>query len=124
MGENGKKAPVILIVEDETLIRWGAVKMAEDAGFEVLEAADADEAIEILEHRNDIQVVFTDFHMPASMDDLKLARAVRYRWPPIKIIVTSGRQLPIEHDIPEGGRFFPKPYSPFQIQSVLREWAQ
>ena len=62
--------------------------------------------------------------MPGSMDGLKLARAVRYRWPPIKIIVTSGRQLPIEHDIPEGGRFFPKPYSPFQIQSVLREWAQ
>jgi DNA-binding LytR/AlgR family response regulator len=111
VGENGKKAPVILIVEDETLIRWGAVKMAEDAGFEVLEAADADEAIKILENRNDIQVVFTDIHM-------------RYRWPPIKIIVTSGRQLPIEHDIPEGGRFFPKPYSPFQIQSVLREWAQ
>ena len=58
MGENGKKAPVILIVEDETLIRWGAVKMAEDAGFEVLEAADADEAIEILENRDDIRVVF------------------------------------------------------------------
>jgi CheY-like chemotaxis protein len=124
VGDSGTKVPVVLIVEDETLIRWGAVKMAEDAGFEVLEAANADEAIEILESRNDIRVVFTDIHMPGSMDGLKLAHAVRHRWPPIKIIVTSGRQMPIEHDIPEGGLFFPKPYNPFQIQAALREWAQ
>jgi CheY-like chemotaxis protein len=122
VGISGKKGSVILIVEDETLIRWGAVKMAEDAGFEVLEAANADEAIEILESRDDIRVVFTDIHMPGSMDGLKLAHAVRHRWPPIKIIVTSGRQIPIEHDIPEGGRFLPKPYNPFQIQAALREW--
>ena len=125
MGDSGTQAaPVVLIVEDETLIRWGAVKMAEDAGFEVLEAADADEAIEILESRNDIRVVFTDIHMPGSMDGLKLAHAVRDRWPPIKIIVTSGREIPTEHDIPEGGRFLPKPYNPFQIHIVLCEWAQ
>jgi CheY-like chemotaxis protein len=60
------KAPVILVVEDEMVIRWGAIKMAEDAGFEVLEAANVDEAIEILEIRNDIRVVFTDIHMPGS----------------------------------------------------------
>ena len=76
-GRAAKQRSVILIVEDETLIRWGAVKMAEDAGFEVLEAANADEAIEILESRNDIRVVFTDIHMPGSMDGLKLAHAVR-----------------------------------------------
>jgi CheY-like chemotaxis protein len=97
--------------------------MAEEAGFEVLEAANADEAIEILESRNDIRVVFTDIHMPGSMDGLKLAHAVRHRWPPIKIIVTSGRQIPIERDIPEGGRFLPKPYNPSEIQAALREWA-
>ena len=86
-------------------------------------SANADEAIEILEGRDDIRVIFTDIHMPGSMDGLKLARAVRDRWPPIKIIVTSGREYPKMSDIPEGGRFFPKPYSPTQVQTALREWA-
>jgi CheY-like chemotaxis protein len=114
---------VILIVDDEMLIRWGAVQIAEDAGFEVIEAANADEAIDILENRSDIRIVFTDIRMPGSMDGLKLARAVRDRWPPIKIIVTSGHEYPSEDDLPEGGRFFPKPYDPPQIQAALREWA-
>ena len=117
------KAPVILIVEDEPLIRQGAVRTIEDAGFEVIEAANADEAIRILESRRDIRVVFTDIHMPGSMDGLKLAHAVRNRWPPIRIIVTSGRELLTEQDLPEGGRFFAKPYNPLQITDALREWA-
>ena len=119
----GNDRSVILIVEDEVLIRLGAVQIVEDAGFEVIEAANADEAIEILETRNDIRVIFTDIHMPGSMDGLKLAHAVRHRWPPIKIIVTSGREYPSEHDLPEGGRFFPKPYAPAQVQAALRKWA-
>src|ERR1700721_4006147 len=113
VGTDCKKGSVILIVEDETLTRWGAVKMTEDAGFEVLEAANADEAIEILESRDDIRVVFTDIHMPGSMDGLKLAHAVRDRWPPIEIIVTSGLSLvDVPQVLPERGIFFPKPYTP------------
>jgi CheY-like chemotaxis protein len=118
-----RKIPVVLIVEDEPLIRIGAVKFTEDAGFEVIEAASADEAIRILECRGDIRVVFTDIHMPGSMDGLKLAHAVRNRWPPIKIIVTSGRDMITEHDLPEGGRFFAKPYDPIEITDALRQWA-
>jgi CheY-like chemotaxis protein len=91
------------------------------AGFEVVEAASADEAIEILEVRRDISVVFTDIQMPGSMDGLKLARAVRGRWPPIKIVATSGHAHVRETDLPEGGRFLPKPYSPMQITGLLRE---
>ena len=113
----------MLIVEDEPLIRIGAVKIIEDAGFEVIEAASADEAIRILEFRSDVRVVFTDIHMPGSMDGLKLAHAVRNRWPPIKIIVTSGHELIAEQELPEGGRFFAKPYNPIEILGVLREWA-
>jgi CheY-like chemotaxis protein len=123
VGSSSKTSSVILIVEDETLIRWGAVKMVEDAGFEVLEAANADEAIQILESRSDIRVIFTDIHMPGSMDGLKLAHAVRYRWPPIKIIVTSGHGFPNEQALPEGGRFVPTPYNSIQLQDALREWA-
>jgi CheY-like chemotaxis protein len=120
--ENSTKIPVVLIVEDEFLVRLRAVKMIENAGFEVVEAANADEAIEILENRRDIRVVFTDVQMPGSMDGLKLAHAVRDRWPPIKIIVTSGRGLIKELDLPDGGRFFAKPYNTIEISDTIREW--
>jgi CheY-like chemotaxis protein len=66
-------------------------------------------------------VVFTDIQMPGAMDGLKLARAVRGRWPPIRIIATSGHVRVGETDLPEGGRFLPKPYSPRQVTGVLRE---
>lgn len=114
------KIPVVLIVEDEPLILMTVVKVIEDAGFEVIEAANADEAIRLLEYRSDIRVIFTDIHMPGSMDGLKLAHAVRNRWPPIKIIVTSGRNLIAEQNLPEGGRFFAKPYDPTAITDALR----
>jgi CheY-like chemotaxis protein len=120
MGDS-KKIPVVLIVEDEHLLRLSAAKDIEDAGFEVIEAANADEAIRILESRRDIRVVFTDVQMPGSMDGVKLAHAVRNRWPPIKIIVTSGHEFPTEQELPKGVRFFAKPYSPFQIRDAVRE---
>ena len=107
--ESGR--PVVLVVEDEFLPRMDAV----------VEAANADQAIEILEARRDITVVFTDIQMPGSMDGLKLARGVRGRWPPIKIVATSGRVGVREADLPEGGRFLPKPYSPTQVTGMLCE---
>lgn len=115
------RRPVVLIVEDEMLLRIDAAEMIKAAGFEVVEAANADEAIEVLEARRDITVVFTDIQMPGSMDGLKLARAVRGRWPPIKIIATSGRLNVREMDLPEGGRFLPKPYSHANVARMLRE---
>jgi CheY-like chemotaxis protein len=121
MGREKCNRPVVLIVEDEFLLRMDAVDMVEAAGFDVVEAANADEAIAILESRLDITVVFTDIQMPGSMDGLKLAHAVRGRWPPIKIIATSGRVSVTQRDLPEGGRFLSKPYSPNQVTGVLRE---
>jgi CheY-like chemotaxis protein len=121
MGRVESKRPVVLIVEDELLLRMDAVDMVGAAGFEAIEAGTADEAIEILEARPDISVVFTDIQIPGSMDGLKLARAIRGRWPPIKIVATSGRLNVRETDLPEGGRFVPKPYSPKEITGVLRE---
>jgi CheY-like chemotaxis protein len=115
--------PVVLIVEDDFLIRMNAAEMIADAGFDVVEAASADEAIAILEDRLDITIVFTDIQMPGSMDGLKLAAAIRGRWPPIKIIATSGLVDVRQDDLPEGGRFLPKPYSPEQIVRTLRELA-
>ena len=121
MGLAESKRPVVLIVEDEFLLRIDAADTIAAAGFDVVEAENADQAIEILEARRDIAVVFTDFQMPGSMDGLKLARAVRGRWPPIKIVATSGHINVGERDLPEGGRFLLKPYSPVQVTGVLRE---
>jgi CheY-like chemotaxis protein len=120
--ESGR--PVVLVVEDDHLLRLDAADIIAAAGFDVVEAANADEAIAILESRNDITVVFTDIQMPGSMDGLKLARAVRGRWPPIKIVTTSGQRIIEETDLPEGGRFLPKPYSPMQVRGVLHEVTQ
>ncbi|MGA2410987.1 MAG: response regulator [Candidatus Binataceae bacterium] len=115
------KRPIVLIVEDEFLVRMSAVAMIEDAGFEVLEAGDADEAITMLESRSDIRLVFTDIQMPGSMDGLKLAAAVKGRWPPIKIIATSGRHLIRDSDLPEGALFLSKPYTSEGISILLHE---
>jgi CheY-like chemotaxis protein len=90
MGLSESKRPVVLIVEDEFLLRMHAVDMIQAAGFEIVEAATADQAIDILETRPDITVVFTDIQMPGSIDGLKLAQAIRGRWPPIKIVAIFG----------------------------------
>src|SRR5438876_6206934 len=97
---------VVLVVEDEMLLRMRAVDMVEDAGYISVEAVDADEAVAILESRSDIALLFTDIQMPGSMDGLKLAHAVHERWPPIKIILVSGQLRLASIDIPANSRFF------------------
>ena len=100
---------VVLVVEDEMVLRMRTVDMVEDAGFTSVEAVDADEAVAILGSRSDIALLFTDIQMPGSMDGLKLAHAVHERWPPIKIILVSGQLGLANIDIPADSRFFGKP---------------
>jgi two-component system, response regulator PdtaR len=111
----------VLVVDDEFLIRTDLAACLEEAGFLVLEATNADEAMTILEARADIQLVFTDIDMPGSMDGLKLAAAVRNRWPPIKIIVASGHVIAEASDVPEGGRFLSKPHERRAVARAVRE---
>lgn len=115
------RRPVVLVVEDEYLIRSSAAEMLAESGYDVVEAGNADEAIAILEARSDIRLVFTDIQMPGSMDGLKLAHFVRGRWPPIKIIATSGYHKLQDGDLPEGGLFLRKPYSFDGISSILHK---
>src|SRR6476646_10565708 len=105
------RRPVVLIVEDDLLFRLQAAQRISKAEFDVVEASSADEAISILEARSDISVLFTDVQMPGSMNGLKLAAAVKGRWPPIKIVATSGLVNVRPDDLPEGGRFIAKPYN-------------
>ena len=116
-----KVKPVVLVVEDEFLLRMDSVEILEDEGFEVIPAANADESIAILSARSDIRLVFTDIQMPGSMDGLKLARFVRNRWPPIKIVATSGHVPAGADDLPTGSVFLPKPYSGAELVSTLRD---
>ena len=113
--------PIILVVEDEVIIRMGAVDILEHAGFEVLEAPNADAAIKILEQRLDIRLVFTDVDMPGTMDGVKLAHYIRHRWPPVQLIVTSGKTVIKEKELPTGARFFGKPYLEHSITTAMRE---
>ena len=113
----------VLVVEDEFLSRLHAVNLVEEAGYKAVEASNADEAIAILEARKDIRIVFTDVDMPGTMDGLKLAHAIRTRWPPIELIVTSGHFDLSDDHMPERGRFFPKPYGDREIISALRRFA-
>ena len=99
---------VILVVEDERLINLMVSEDLRRAGHAVISAHSADQAIAILESRNDIRLIFTDVDMPGSMDGLKLAAAVRDRWPPVQIVITSGQHP--EAALPRGTPFLPKPY--------------
>jgi CheY-like chemotaxis protein len=112
--------PVILVVEDEMLLRMRAVDMVEDAGYTPVEAVDADAAFAILEARADIALLFTDIQMPGSMDGLKLAHAVHQRWPPIKIILVSGQLSLANTDIPPNSRFFGKPLEAGEVIAEMQ----
>ena len=116
--------PLVLVVEDEFLVRMNALSLLEEAGFDVLEAGSADEAIALLEDRKDIRIVFTDINMPGSMDGLRLAHAIRNRWPPIELVLTSGQMRVRNEDMPERGRFLSKPYEPSELVHVVRSLAR
>jgi CheY-like chemotaxis protein len=121
MADASRSGSFVLVVEDDALLRMHAAEMIEEAGFQVLEANGADEAIRVLESRADIRIIFTDIDMPGSMNGLKLAHAVAHRWPPIRIVATSGHFQVREGDLPTGGRFIAKPYRANQIISALCE---
>ncbi|TAY87018.1 response regulator [Rhizobium leguminosarum] len=110
---------VVLVVEDSTIIRMSAVDLVFSAGYEALEACDADEAIRILVSRNDIDLVFTDVQMPGTMDGIKLSHYIRNRWPPVRLIVASGAAILKESNLPTGSQFFSKPYDNHAITDAM-----
>lgn len=115
------KTAVVLVVEDNPIILMSALDLVWTAGFEGIGAASADEAIAILEARADIHLVFTDVEMPGTIDGVKLAHHIRNRWPPIHLIVASGRSIPDESQLPTGSKFFRKPYD---SNSIVEEMAR
>ncbi|HTU12142.1 MAG TPA: response regulator [Allosphingosinicella sp.] len=110
----------ILIVEDEALVRMHGIDILEEAGFDVLEAADADEALVILGN-GQVHVLFSDIDMPGSMDGLDLARIVCRRWPEVQLLLTSGHHRLQEADIPGSGKFVRKPWTADSLIGHVRE---
>lgn len=111
----------VLLVEDELFVRMIGADALSEAGYRVIEASDADEALARLEHSDDVQVLFTDIRMPGSMDGLQLAGEVHRRWPAIRILLTSGDTRPTGAAIPDDGRFLAKPY---RFEALSRELDQ
>lgn len=112
---------VVLVVEDDMMLRMLAVDMVTDAGYTPVEALDAAEAFVILESRTDIALMCTDIQMPGKIDGVGLAHMVHERWPKIKIIVVSG-QLDLPHlDLPPRSRFIGKPLNADEVIAEMRD---
>ncbi len=124
MADITNNVAIILVVEDEPLLRLAAVDLVEAAGYEALAAADATEAVAVLEARDDIRIVFTDVDMPRGVDGMRLAAIIRDRWPPIKLILVSGHIQDPGDQIPAETVFFAKPYREEQIVEAIRQMLQ
>jgi len=122
MSPTPRQDPVtVLLVDDESLVRMFAADVLEDAGFEVIEAGNAELAIQVLESRSDIRVLVTDIEMPGALDGIQLARYVQERWPDIRVLLTSGGKHLRSDDIADAGPFLTKPYAPNQVIREVRQ---
>ena len=119
-----EKPIVVIVVEDEPMVRMAAVGAFEDAGFEVLESKNAQAALLIVNSEGGrIQALFTDVEMPGAMDGLMLAQQIHQDWPQISVLVASGQVNPGAQDMPENSRFFKKPYDLASVVAHIRQRA-
>lgn len=103
------------------MVRMVAVDILSDCGLLLYEAADADEALGVLEKHSDVGLVFTDINMPGPIDGLTLVQRIHTIWPKIEIIVTSGRERLLDRQLPDHGSFLPKPYQPSKLVDLVRK---
>lgn len=110
---------VVLVVEDDVMVRMLACDILKDGGFDLLEAVNADEAQVLLEARPDIALMFTDVDMPGKINGVGLARLAALRTPGLPILITSGAAALDPADLPPHGRFVQKPYSPSVLLDLI-----
>src|SRR3954470_2914165 len=120
MGQDNQH-PLVLVVEDEPLVRMVAAEGLEDAGFEVLEAESADDALRILNERSDVGVLFTDVNMPGHFDGVELARLVHERCRTLRMVFPSGGDHMMKPHLPDDGGLVPKPYRTHEVVHVIEE---
>jgi CheY-like chemotaxis protein len=117
-----RQPPIALVVDDEPLVLLDTSDWVENAGYQVVEAHNADEALSILGRHPDVALLVTDIQMPGCMDGIALARHVGERWPHIGILVLSGAVIPLPGMLPKGARFLNKPVDEARAQITLREF--
>ena len=118
VGVQASDIHTVLVVEDEVLVRLMIAEELRSAGFQVIEAADADEALAVLANITDVSVIFSDIRMPGSMDGLELAKKVRADFPKIRIVLASGNLAAVASVDHDG--FFLKPYEPDEIINLIK----
>lgn len=110
----------VLVVEDEMLVRELAVDDFSDAGFDVVAASDAPQAMGVLEEDADFALVFTDIRMPGAFDGLELGQRIRATWPDLPVVYATG-YTDVNPQLGERERLLRKPYRSTDIATVLRE---
>ena len=120
MSVPSQNKPVVLVVEDEALLRDCVVDQLQDAGFGVIAAANAEQGLQAFDEHGEVTTVFTDMSMPGRFDGLSLMRQVHARRPSVQLILTSGRSAPHRADMPAGVRFLPKPYDCRALKALIR----
>jgi DNA-binding NtrC family response regulator len=110
----------VLVVEDEELARLIITDYLREGGFAVLQSANAEQALAVLEQRGDVRAVVLDVVMPGAMDGIALAHLIHERWPGIGLLVMSGKGVPKMVQLPPGAGFLPKPYFGPSIVGRLR----
>ncbi len=111
---------VALVVDDEAFARLFAVQILLDQGYIVLEAADAEEGLDMLQSEHDVSVLFTDISMPGDLDGLDLVDRARHERPDLSLVVTSGHAPPPDHRLPSGACFIAKPYTAHALSEAIR----
>lgn len=112
---------VILVVEDEVLVRMAISMDLAEAGYNVIEAADAGEALAVLEGGHEIDLVFSDVHMPGPIDGIGLLGALRRRYPDLPVILTSAHGLPPSRTLAADTVFIAKPYLPTTVLNLVAQ---
>ena len=120
MGHANHQALTVLLVEDEGIIRMASAAILEDAGYDVLEAADAEEALTALGCHPEVDVVVTDVQMPGKLDGLKLVEVIAHDYPQVQTLITSGLTGPQEAKESGAAKFLAKPYTAAAIQSAVK----
>jgi CheY-like chemotaxis protein len=118
--QSNEKLICLLVVDDEAIVRMVTADVLDEAGFDVVEAANASEALVLLDARPDISLMLTDVRMPGELDGYKLSRIVRRKYAAIGIIVISGDSPPAEGDLPQGACFLGKPLLPSGLLNAVR----
>jgi two-component system, response regulator PdtaR len=107
---------LVVVIEDEVLVREHAVILLEECGFSVADFGSADEALPFLESKGEeVDVIFTDVRLPGRLDGLGLAEIVARRWPRIPLVITSGNDALGDPRLPAGVTFLAKPWLPLDV---------